>query len=158
MKKYNRSIGFHRVGNGGIKYFIFIISIINRQYTRSNPFSFSIPNRVENIPRKLSRPQRFKTEVRLYDDLPRKQHANLIRLRTGHCWLNSYLYRHSTIIDDPACDYGRGVENVKLLCKKYEGPRKELKKKVGGRNMRTENLLGDPKLVKSWKSRGNRKI
>jgi len=34
------------------------------------------------------------------------------------------------------------------MCKKYEGPRNELKKKVGARNMRTENLLGDPKLVK----------
>ena len=46
---------------------------------------------------------------------------------------------------------GCGVETVKhflLTCRIYEGQRKELKKKVGGRNMRTENLLGDPKLIK----------
>ena len=100
--------------------------------------------------RKMTRPQRFKTGVQLYGNLPRKQLVNLIRLRTGHCRLNSYLNRHK-IIEDPSCDCGRGVETVKhflLLCKKYEGPRNELKKKVGGRNMRTENLLGDPKLVK----------
>jgi len=101
--------------------------------------------------RQLTRPQRFKTGTRLYGDLPRKQQANLIRLRTGHCRLNSYLHRLN-IIDDPSCECGRGVENVKhflLLCKKYEGPRKELKKKVGGRNMRMGSLLGDPKLVKN---------
>ena len=100
--------------------------------------------------RKITRPHRLKTGTRLYGDLPRKQLSNLIRLRTGHCRLNSYLSRRN-IIEDPTCDCGRGVETVKhflLLCKKYEGPRNELKKKVGGRNMRTEILLGDPKLVK----------
>jgi len=40
------------------------------------------------------------------------------------------------------------VKHFLLLCKKYEAPRNELRKKVGGRNMRMENLLGDPKLVK----------
>ena len=100
--------------------------------------------------RKLTRPRRVKTGVQLYGSLPRKQLTNLIRLRTGHCRLNSYLNQRN-IIEDPTCDCGRGIENVKhflLLCKKYEGPRKELRKKVGGRNMRMENLLGDPKLVK----------
>ena len=100
--------------------------------------------------RKMTRPQRFKTGVQLYGDLPRKQLANLVRLRTGHCRLNSYLNRRN-IIEDPSCDCGRGIETVKhflLLCKNYEEPRKELKKKVGARNMRTEILLGDPKLVK----------
>src|SRR5579859_3577927 len=101
--------------------------------------------------RKLTRPQRFKAGVRLYGGLSRKQAANLIRLRTGHCRLNSYLHRHN-IIDDAACDCGRGIENAKhflLLCKNHEEARKELKKEVGGRNMRMERLLGDPKLVKS---------
>ena len=100
--------------------------------------------------RKLTRPQRFKAGVQLYGDLPRKQVANLIRLRTGHCRLNSYLNRHN-IIEDPLCDCERGIETVKhflLLCKKHEEPRNELWKKVGRRNMRMENLLGDPKLVK----------
>jgi ribonuclease HI len=100
--------------------------------------------------RKMTRPQRYKTGVQLYGELPRKQLANLIRLRTGHCRLNHYLNRHK-IIEDPKCECGRGIENVKhflLLCKKYEKQRRELKKKVGARNMRTESLLGDPKLVK----------
>jgi ribonuclease HI len=100
--------------------------------------------------RKMTRPQRFKTGIQLYGGLPRKQLANLVRLRTGHCRLNSYLHRHN-IIEDPKCECGRGTETVKhflLLCKKYEEPRNELRKKVGWRNMRTGNLLGDPKLVK----------
>ena len=60
-------------------------------------------------------------------------------------------YRTEFFSTVPSCDCGRGIENVKhflLLCKKYEAPRNELRKKVGGRNMRMENLLGDPKLVK----------
>jgi len=86
----------------------------------------------------------------LYDGLSRKQAANLIRLRTGHCRLNKYL-NQCNIIEDPICDCGHGIENVKhflLLCKNHEGPRKELRKKAGWRNMRMENLLDDPKLVK----------
>jgi hypothetical protein len=101
--------------------------------------------------RKLTRRRRFKTGVQLYGELPRKQLANLIRLRTGHCRLNSYLNRFN-IIDDPTCEQcEHGIENVKhflLLCKKHEGPRNELRKKVGARNMRVESLLGDPKLIK----------
>ena len=100
--------------------------------------------------RKMTRPKRFKAGVQLYSDLPRKQLANLVRLRTGHCRLNSYL-NQLNIIEDPSCDCGRGIETVKhylLLCKNYDDARKELKKKVGGRNMRTEILLGDPKVVK----------
>ena len=76
--------------------------------------------------------------------------ANLVRLHTGHCCLNSYLSRHN-IIEDPTCDCGRGIETVRhflLLCKKYEEPRSELQRKVGRRNMRVESLLRDPKLVK----------
>jgi len=99
--------------------------------------------------RRITRPQRFKTGTQLYGGLPRKQIANLVRLRTGHCRLNSYLHRHN-IIEDPECECGRGAETVKhflLLCKKYEEPRNELRKRVGWRNMRTGNLLGDPKIV-----------
>jgi len=40
------------------------------------------------------------------------------------------------------------VKHFLLLCKKHEEPRNELWKKVGRINMRMENLLGDPKLVK----------
>ena len=44
--------------------------------------------------RKMTRPQRFQTGVQLYGGLPRKQLANLIRLRTGHCRLNSTPTQH----------------------------------------------------------------
>ena len=40
------------------------------------------------------------------------------------------------------------MKHFLLICGKYEELRKELKKAVGARNMRTERLLGDPKLVK----------
>ena len=101
--------------------------------------------------RKISRPQRFKTGVELYSKLTRKQITNLIRLRTGHCRLNNYLNKRK-IIEDPTCECGRGIENVQhflLLCEKYEEPRNELRKEVGCRNMRMENLLGDPKIVEN---------
>ena len=71
----------------------------------------------------------LKTGVKLYGGLTRKQQANLIRLRTGHCRLNSYLNKRK-IIEDPTCECGPGIENVKhflLLCKKYEEPRNELR-------------------------------
>ena len=100
--------------------------------------------------RKMTRPQRYKTGVQLYGDLPRKQLANLIRLRTGHCRLNEYLSQRN-IVEDPSCECGHGIETVKhflLQCKKYEEQRNELRKKVGQRNMRMGTLLGDPKLVK----------
>ena len=100
--------------------------------------------------RKTTRPRRLKTGVKLYDGLTRKQTANLIRLRSGHCRLNKYLHQRK-IIEEPGCECGRGTETVKhflLHCKKYESERRELKEAVKGRNMRLENLLGDPKLVK----------
>ena len=100
--------------------------------------------------RKLTRPQRVKTGLQLYGALPRKQLTNLVRLRTGHCRIKSYLH-HRNIIEDATCDCGNGIENVKhflLQCKHYEEPRRELRRKVGARNMRMESLLGDPELVK----------
>ena len=40
------------------------------------------------------------------------------------------------------------MKHFLLLCKKYEESRNKLRKKVGQRNMRMENLLGVPKLMK----------
>ena len=101
--------------------------------------------------RKISRPQRCKTGVELYGKLTRKEIINLIRLRTGHCKLNIYLSKRK-IVEDPECECGHGIETVKhflLLCPKYEEQRSELRKEVGDRNMRLENLLGDPKIVRN---------
>ena len=100
--------------------------------------------------RQLSR-RRFKTGTRIYRELPRKQAANLIRLRTGHCCLNSYLHWYK-IVDDPQCDCGKGIETPKhflLTCKKYKKQRDQLRKKIEGRNMRLGILLGNPKTTKA---------
>ena len=40
------------------------------------------------------------------------------------------------------------MKHFLLICKNHEEARKELRKKVGTRNMRMENLLDDPQLVK----------
>ena len=72
-------------------------------------------------------------------------------MRTGHCKLNNYLSKRK-IVEDPACECGHGIENVKhflLLCPKHEEQRNELRKEVGSRNMRLENLLGDPKIIRN---------
>jgi len=72
-------------------------------------------------------------------------------LCTGHCKLNNYLSKRK-IVEDPACECGHGIENVKyflLLCPKHEEQWNELRKEVGSRNMRLENLLGDPKIIRN---------
>jgi len=40
------------------------------------------------------------------------------------------------------------VKQFLLLCKKFKESTNELRKKAGRKNMRKENLLGDPKLGK----------
>lgn len=90
-------------------------------------------NKRETSPANNSPVKIQKQEYNYTTDLPRKQSANLIRLRIGHCRLNSYLNRHK-IIEDLSCDCGRRIETVKhylLLCKKSEEPRNELRKEVG---------------------------
>jgi len=54
-------------------------------------------------------------------------------------------------VDNPQCDCGKGIETPKhflLTCKKYEKQWEQLRKKVGGRNMRLGNLLENPKTIK----------
>ena len=91
--------------------------------------------------RKMTRPQRFKTGVQLYGDLPREQLANLVRLRTGYCRRNSYLNR-CNIIRDPACDCGRGAETAKhfLLMQKSRGTKERVEQEGGGK----KHEKGDP--------------
>ena len=109
-------------------------------------------NEKENVRqyRKLTRSRRLKTGTRLYDNLSRKQSANLIKLRIDHYRLNKYL-NQCNIIEDSTCDYEHEIENVKhflLQCKNHKESRKKLRKKMRERNMRMENLLDDSKLVK----------
>jgi hypothetical protein len=87
----------------------------------------------------------------LHTLLTRKQGATLSQLRTGHCALNQYLHRFS-ITEDPHCECGNGIEMVKhylLDCRTHEESRKELREKVGWRNMRVQKLLSNPKVVKN---------
>jgi hypothetical protein len=64
-----------------------------------------------------------KIGIHLYGELRRKQLIGLIRLLTRHCRLSHYLNK-LYITDNPPCDCGRGIENVKHFPK-------ELKEKVG---------------------------
>src|SRR5436305_15270895 len=94
--------------------------------------------------------RRLKTKAQLYDNISRKQLTNLIRLRVEHYRLNSYLHRHK-IIENASCNCDCKVEIIKYFlftCRMYEEQRKKLKKKMSERNMKTENLLEDPKLIK----------
>ena len=88
---------------------------------------------------------------KLYGTIPnRNTVATLARLRTGHCGLNHYLHRFK-IKDSPYCDCGNGKETVEhylLECRKYNEQRKTLGNEVGPGRMRTEKLLGYPKLIK----------
>lgn len=100
--------------------------------------------------RQLRQRRRFKTGTQIKSEISHRQVANLIRLRTGQCHLNSYLHRHK-IIDHSQSDCKKGVETPKhflLECKEYVTPRKQLREKVGARNMKMGTLLGDPKFIK----------
>jgi len=105
--------------------------------------------------RKLTRRKRFRTGVQLYDDLLWKQLVNLNRLRPGHCPLNSYLNRHN-IIEDPSCDCGRGIENVKhflLLYKKIRRTKERVEEEGWGEKHETGEPARRPEI-----SEGNVRI
>ena len=74
----------------------------------------------------------------------------LIRLRTGHCGLNSYLY-HFGIEKESICECGEGNETVAhflLRCEIFARQREKLIKEIGIGGMRVEELLGDLKCIK----------
>ena len=92
-----------------------------------------------------------KQGTKIYNNMVnRASCAQLAQLRTGHCGLNKYLHRFGKR-DSPTCGCGHGVETVEhflLECRKYCGPRKELRKRVGWGRMKTRILLGDTKILK----------
>jgi hypothetical protein len=74
----------------------------------------------------------------------------LVRLRTGHCGLNRYLYRFK-LARTPYCSCGYANETVEhyiLECRLYHKQRKELRKKIGSGRMTVDKLLGIPRLIK----------
>ena len=76
--------------------------------------------------------------------------AWLVRLRTGHCGLNSYLHRFGKG-EEPTCECEESNETVThflLRCERFARQREKLIKEVGIGGMRVEELLGDHKHVK----------
>ena len=123
---------------------------INASIAKATKTAWSSRNTKNKQARQHTRPQRIKTGEQLYNPLTRKQGATLIQLRTEHCRLNKYLHKFS-IVDDRHCACGHGIESVKhflLSCGTYAKERKELREKIGWRNMRLHTLLGNPKVVR----------
>jgi hypothetical protein len=82
----------------------------------------------------------------------RKEATLVAQLRTGHCGLNSYLWRFKKVESElcEVCEEGQNetVEHYLLECKGYERAREKLKSIVGEENMTVEVLLGEIKTVK----------
>ena len=83
--------------------------------------------------------------------LTRRQTAQLVRLRTVHCSLNQYLHRFGHV-ESPRCECGSGaIENIKhsfLHCPRYDKQHATLVREVGVCGMRTEKLLGRPRMIR----------
>ena len=93
---------------------------------------------------------RFTNGPKLYYGYGRSTTAKLAQLRTGHCRLNSYLYRFN-IVESAECKCHEGKETVEhflLVCKRYTEERKILRKRVGLEGMKVRHLLGDKKAIK----------
>ena len=89
--------------------------------------------------------------LKLYSNIEGRQICTTItQLRTGHCGLNSYLYRFRKSAS-PYCKCGYGKETVEhflLECVQYRKQRKVLRRNVRWNNMKIKKLLGDIKLIK----------
>ena len=101
--------------------------------------------------RRILRRPGTKGGTKFYNRILNKRAAvSLMRLRTGHCGLNYYLFRFK-LSNSPYCPCGHGKETVEhylIECKLYAEQRKELRKKVGPGRMKVERLLSDPRLAK----------
>jgi ribonuclease HI len=102
--------------------------------------------------RKMSQYPGTTTGPELYGALQQRKHVVCItRLRTGHCHLNEYLHRFN-IIETAECECGAEKETIDhflLNCELYDEERDELRRKVGGEEMRTSLLLGNKKIIKN---------
>ena len=100
--------------------------------------------------RRIMQDTKITSEPKLYYGRSQSTTTKLAQLRTGHCRLNSYLYRFN-IVESGECECEEGRETVEhflLACKKYTEDRKTLRKKVGFEGMKVRHLLGDKKAVK----------
>src|SRR5271155_3917164 len=87
--------------------------------------------------------------LKLQEVAPSRSYApNPLDIRSGRSESSASQSRASRVIPPNPTRPARSHYCFLLLCKKFEKQRRELKKKVGARNMRMESLLGDPKIVK----------
>lgn len=87
----------------------------------------------------------------LYNEMPNRNAATKIaQLWTGHCGLNSYLFRFGLKnLSYSQCGYGKEtVEHYFIECQNYREERKKFKREVGAGKMRVVRLLEDPELIK----------
>ena len=102
--------------------------------------------------RRITKRPKVESGPKLYNNITtRPKMATLVRLRTGHCSLNQYLYR-TGIEESPRCAQctNGGIEDVEhflILCTKYERERAALIKNVGFGGMEVEKLLSDPDFI-----------
>jgi uncharacterized protein (DUF4415 family) len=65
------------------------------------------PRDAQHLRRLITKPNTL-YGIKLYKGIPRRQAAQLARLRTGHCGLNQYLHRFGHA-ESPLCDCGNGT-------------------------------------------------
>jgi ribonuclease HI len=101
--------------------------------------------------RRIMKAKDTESGTKLYNEIPdRSSAARIAQLRTGHCGLNHYLHRFG-LRNSPYCECGNGKETVEHYlteCRKYKAQRKELRKELKPGMMRTDKLLGCPKIIK----------
>ena len=105
-----------------------------------------------SVLRRIMEGKYAKTGSTLYNEIENRKDAAKIAqlLQTGHCGLNSYLYRFGKKNSSYCqCGYGKEtVEHFLLECRNYREQRKKLRREAGAGKMRTARLLGDQKLIK----------
>ena len=97
--------------------------------------------------RKITTRRHINESAKIYNTTRnRRDAAWLVRLRTGHCPLNEYLYRFE-IAESPTCKCNseiiETVDHYLTRCSRYERERQMLIRKVGVGGMWVDELLGD---------------
>ena len=100
--------------------------------------------------RNIHKRPHVETATKLYKNIKKRKHlAWITRLHTGQCSLNKYVSRFH-ITDDSTCACGESEETEErylLQCEKFDRQRDRLRREVGVEGMRTQKLLGVPKLI-----------
>jgi ribonuclease HI len=103
--------------------------------------------------RRITKKRMVQSGPKIYNSITtRAKMATIVRLRTGHCFLNQYRHRigYEESPECTTCGNGRieNVEHFLLHCSKYEKEQMALTKEVGLGGMWMEKLLGYPRIIK----------